>query len=521
MKDNHIMQNPFRPFRAVLPFLLIAVIEPCGFAQSNSVWESVLVGPYAVGYEKRDLFDYSRTFKPENDYFGNPTIGEIARPIPLHLFFPAGRNAEAVSVSYADFIAAAAISSVSETGKDSLQSYALVNYKTSLGEMGVSDAVADRLLSAKTPVYLNTQPVPGKYPVIIYVPSINSDPYENLVLISCLVSHGYLVISCPSVGAHTIEVTRDVMGAEAVARDIEFLLSYIRQLPQADRDHVGCLGFSWGGMISVAAAMRNYTVDAVVCLDGAQFFPKYKTVAAQLVEFDAHAFRVPFLGFVRNSADRDYGFFDDLKFADACLIKLAGIPHRAFGSDYIMWNDCIPDNPAEDVQRMATAYRVICSYTLNFFNALLRSDTAGQTYIQKEPLRNGFISNDIQHQWKPARCHPPREKEFLQIINERGVAEAVRIFADVRSKDSTAVFFREEDLLQYTIEWGPERADELLRLLLMNIQAYPQSADSYFWLGQVSLAKNDLENARKSLRQALTINPEHEKAKKLLTKIGE
>ena len=49
-------------------------------------------GPYAVGHAVRHEYDYSRTFKKPYDYFGERTPGEIARPIQITIWYPAGKD---------------------------------------------------------------------------------------------------------------------------------------------------------------------------------------------------------------------------------------------------------------------------------------------------------------------------------------------------------------------------------------------------------------------------------------------
>jgi len=46
-------------------------------------------GPYAVGFKTIEQYDYSRTFQPVKDYFGNPLPGQTARPIQVCYWYPA------------------------------------------------------------------------------------------------------------------------------------------------------------------------------------------------------------------------------------------------------------------------------------------------------------------------------------------------------------------------------------------------------------------------------------------------
>jgi tetratricopeptide (TPR) repeat protein len=113
---------------------------------------------------------------------------------------------------------------------------------------------------------------------------------------------------------------------------------------------------------------------------------------------------------------------------------------------------------------------------------------------------------------------PPTEEEFIEIIRNEGVDKACRIFNEARQQDSSACFFGEKTILNYAIAWGPERADDLIRLLEINLEAYPRSSESYFWLGQCYLSKDNHDKAVEYFNETLKIDPAHEKARKILSK---
>ncbi|KFC71546.1 hypothetical protein [Massilia sp. LC238] len=74
-------------------------------------------------------------------------------------------------------------------------------------------------------------PKAGKFPVVIYAPSINNTTFENADIAEYLASHGYIVIAAPSVGLNSRWIKKDLMHAELQADDIRFLVDYARTLP--------------------------------------------------------------------------------------------------------------------------------------------------------------------------------------------------------------------------------------------------------------------------------------------------
>jgi len=126
------------------------------------------------------------------------------------------------------------------------------------------------------------------------------------------------------------------------------------------------------------------------------------------------------------------------------------------------------------------------------------------------------MGNDIIIESKRKLPFPPTEQVFLNIIRTKGGYEAENIFNEIRSKDSTAIFFSEKSMINFAYEYGPERAKDLIILLNMNIKVYPNSTDTLIWLAQAHMAINENEEARKYLRKILQIEPSNQKTQKLL-----
>jgi dienelactone hydrolase len=134
-----------------------------------------------------------------------------------------------------------------------------------------------RLGSSLTEPLRSARDVPaarGRFPVVIYAASDSAVSWENADLCEYLASQGYVVIASPSMGVNTRDMTDDVPGIEAQARDISFLITYAKTLPDADVSEVAVVGFSWGGISNLFAAARDQRIDALVALDGSmRYFP--------------------------------------------------------------------------------------------------------------------------------------------------------------------------------------------------------------------------------------------------------
>jgi predicted dienelactone hydrolase len=113
-----------------------------------------------------------------------------------------------------------------------------------------------------------------RYPVLIYAPSDSSVSWENADLCEYLASHGYVVLASPSMGASTRDMTDDLNGINAQARDISFLITYSKTLSDSDLSKVAVVSWSWGGISSLFAAARDHRIDALVEMDGSmRYYP--------------------------------------------------------------------------------------------------------------------------------------------------------------------------------------------------------------------------------------------------------
>jgi dienelactone hydrolase len=114
----------------------------------------------------------------------------------------------------------------------------------------------------------DAQPESGRFPLVIYAPSFSAMSWENADLCEYLASHGYVVIASPDMGAAARNMTGDLAGIDAQARDISFLIGYAQTLSNTDMSKIAVAGFSWGGISDLFAAARDNRIDALVAFDG-------------------------------------------------------------------------------------------------------------------------------------------------------------------------------------------------------------------------------------------------------------
>lgn len=81
-------------------------------------------------------------------------------------------------------------------------------------------------------------PKGGKFPVLIYAPSINNTASENADIAEFLASHGYIVIASPAVGITGRFIKKDLLHAELHAADIGQQAGHQRRRAACDDDGI-------------------------------------------------------------------------------------------------------------------------------------------------------------------------------------------------------------------------------------------------------------------------------------------
>jgi hypothetical protein len=250
----------------------------------------------------------------------------------------------------------------------------------------------------------DAKPARGHYPVLIYAPSDSSVSWENADLCEYLASYGYVVLASPSMGASTRDMTDDLDGINAQARDISFLISYASELPGADVSKVAVVSWSWGGMSSLFAAARDSRIQALVELDGSlRYYPGLVKRAG-----DVHPDRmtIPLLFFTRNVSLEDLendgvphadrvgpNVLNAWSHGDLLKVDMLGMAHPEFSSmfqrresEQRFAENQIADYGRDDAN---TGYAWMALYTLKFLDAYLKQDPSAKTFLDLTPAENG------------------------------------------------------------------------------------------------------------------------------------
>jgi hypothetical protein len=264
----------------------------------------------------------------------------------------------------------------------------------------------------------NSTPEKGRFPVLIYAPSDSSVSWENADLCEYLGSHGYIVLSSPSLGVATRDMTDDLDGINAQARDISFLITYARSLPNADSSEVAVVNWSWGGIASLFASARDSRIDALIELDGSMRY--YPGLVKKARDVHPERMTIPLLCFTRTVSVEDLdndgvpamdkdgpNILNAWIHGDLYTANMLGMAHPEFSSMFQRRESAqrFAENQVADYGRedANASYAWVALYTLNFLDAYLKHDVSAKAFLKKSPAENGAPKHLMGIKFRPAQ----------------------------------------------------------------------------------------------------------------------
>jgi len=507
--------------RIIAAFLLLAATGLSQAAPNFSF--SNAPGPYRVGFKVVHQYDHTRVYREETDSVtGNLTKGERARPLQTLVWYPA--NGSGRAMVYGDYLRFTGsednFSRTDEQVRSISDNFIRDTYAS---ESGPEQAKQE--LSGRMRAHRDATPVDGKFPLVIYSPSISAPAAENADLCEYLASHGYVVIASPSLGKHSRDMTSDLEGAETQAADITFLLAYAHKLPQVNTDEVAVMGYSWGGIANVFAAARDSRVRALVNLDGSvRYYPDLVAASKYVTPFNV---RVPMLYLAQRPlsleevAERGkpaISFLNQMKYGDLYKLTLYPMEHFAFSATYLRFasDKMYNQYPRAEVNR---AFGWSATYVLRFLDAYLKHDATAKTFLTKPLEQNGIPAYAATMEVREAVGAAPGRAALAAELSRRGFAHAHEAYQTMHAQDP-AFELKEVELNQ----WGylllragePRKAVEIFKLATV---LHPTSANAFDSLADGCQRAGDNAGAVANYQRSLQLDAKNTNAQRRLREL--
>jgi hypothetical protein len=244
--------------------------------------------------------------------------------------------------------------------------------------MGNLDVSMDEVLSSLTASLNDAEPAKGKFPLIIYAPSLGKSSIQNNIVCEYFASHGYIVASVASAGENSQVMTSDEKGVIAQVQDIEYVVNYLKNIENLKFSNIGTFGFSWGGFSNIIHQMRNDYVKAVASWDGSIEYHGYE-IAKSMVDFKPEKLKVPFIFFSNKNEDwTDFSFYKLVTNRKKYLYRLKQLEHAEFTSYWTVFSNAKVSASSYSLE----SYKNLCEYTLLFFDIYLKDKTATEKQLE-------------------------------------------------------------------------------------------------------------------------------------------
>src|SRR5262245_33497646 len=330
-----IMKHTIR--QVTLLALLTLASTGIAHAQSPPLWGELSPGAYAVGFKSLWQLDYSRRYNTTFDDKTTYATGKAPRPILINVWYPARKAGDLKPMPHRDYLNIQSADPQLAKFATKLAEYEHVIIAKEIMGKAIKEltdqekASLNKFLDTPTASLRDASPAEGKFPLVIYHAGAGSSFEDNAVLCEFLASHGFVVLGSAFPDQSGQSFNTD--NREGSAGDMEFLIAYSRQVPNADWNRIGLVGHSAGAQAALTyRSQPGCAVDAVVSLDTTQDYHGLKNplwqYTAQVARNGAN-FNCPLL-----MVAAPHAFFeraDALRHSERYYLTLGGVGHN----DYI------------------------------------------------------------------------------------------------------------------------------------------------------------------------------------------
>jgi hypothetical protein len=422
-------------------------------------------GDYRVGLRVVEQYDYTRVFHSAVDPLGKSYAGERARPLQTLVWYPAETSASAKQMTVKDYV------DLLPTETDFNHPYVLANWKEFVDE-GMKATFPSQMLSVR-----DAKAVSGRFPVVIYAPSLSAMSWENADLCEYLASHGYVVIASPDFGTKSQTMSIDLDGIATETGDLEFLIGYAQTLSNTDMSKLSVAAFSWGGMSNLFAAARDSRIRAMVELDSSlRYFPGLVN-GEQSIERTETAYR----GIQGMSGP---SVLNAWTHGDLITVNMLGMVHGEFSSMFqrseSFWKT-YPRVSVADYSRQdgIAGYAWVARYVLAFLDSYMKGDAAGTSFLKNTPAENGAPVHFISVTYRKAQGLAPTLDTLKLEAGKQGFDRLDNIYAAMK-KDSSDFNLDATEMRAWAadlITSGHLR--EAICVLKLNVELYPNGVTGY------------------------------------------
>jgi pimeloyl-ACP methyl ester carboxylesterase len=492
-----------------LTFLLAAG----AFAQvpDGGFWGGLPAGPFTPAFRLIEASDATRSF-PSVD-----GTSVVARPLRIYVWYPAKKSAD------------------ERMRLDDYVRMALEDFRTSILPVplskGLSASVLQKLRDSSVEAVRGAAAAPGKFPLLVLGQGLYYEsPLCHFVLCEFLAAHGYVVATSPLVGTRYRLVNITVEDVETEVRDMEFVMAEARGLPFVDPARLGVIGYDLGGMAGLIMSMRNPDVSGFLSLDSGILDAHHSGLPVTHPGYHEERFRVPWMHmlqarFIRPEKDRAAApsLLERKAFGPSYLVHVPTSSHGQFSSYAALGIDrAVPGFWGPPSPDSKPIYESICRTSLAFLDSCFKKDPAALEELLRAGAAPGTGLPAFKIESKTGAAAPPAEDGLVDLIIDKGIGQA-RTSIERLHADHPGVPLIDESVLNwlgvhFLYWWG--REEEAVGVFELNTLLYPGSSNAYDSLGEAYAAQGRKDDAIRSYRKALELDPKNASAKAALERLS-
>lgn len=322
------------------------------------IMEKFDLGEYGVGFKNETLTDYSRAY------------GDDYRPIQLFIWYPADKNIT-TPIQYEEYFL------VSNKKSQPVEIDSLIRQEIeNLKKVDKTDVNLSKYRNLKTIAQREAPAAQKSFPLLLFSPGGNTSGHIHSVISEYLASHGYIVVSFPSLGnAHTQRWPFDQTGIDLHIDDMALAINHLqRTMNQIDIDKTGLISWSVGGVSQSVYCMKNSNIDLLISLDSGLG----RTYGIEMLKeshyYDYKKFQIPYLHMTGAQAeifqvDRSTAFYDSIASSEKYSLVIEPFAHQHFAAQLGIIPELASENEDEAITK---SYVSMCHLSLVFINAYLK-----------------------------------------------------------------------------------------------------------------------------------------------------
>ncbi len=472
-------------------------------------WDGLPAGPFRPGFRLIETSDASRSFPSEGP-------DGAARPMRVYVWYPA-KPTTAARMRFEDYV-----------------QMALEDFQTSILPVPLTKGLDPRALkdlrASSVRAVRDAEPGPGRFPLLIFGQGLYYEsPLAHFILCEFLASHGYVVATSPLLGTRYRLVNINVEDLETEVRDMEFVKATAIAMPFVDPARRGVIGYDLGGMAGLIMTMRDPGVGAFLSMDSGILDRHFSGLPAAHPQYHEDRFRAPWMHmlqarFIREEKDRSEkpSLFERKIYGPSYLVHVPTTNHGQFSAYAAMGiTAAVPGYWGPSTSDPGPVHEEICRFSLAFFESYLKNDRAPLEDLLRAGGAPGRGKTAFKIEHKKGSTAPPSEAELVRLIIDKGIGRARPEIERVRAAHPGAAPIGESVLnwlgVHFLYWWG--REDEAVGVFELNVFLYPESWSAYDSLGEACADRGRKDEAIRSYKKSLELNPKDQDAKAALERL--